>query len=338
MSILLRNRFLLVFIFSLAVISGPAYESMDKYQSWECGDCHTYLGLANGDFDQSPVRRYRVIIPALAGSINLVTERITKKLEPVTTPSDFSLHLSFLIVNSLMMALYALLIFRLTRTWVSSDISALIALLALLTCRWTALFAGWPLTDTLYFVVIGLSLLGIREKNCTMILISIMLGPWAKESYIFLAPLVLIFAPVNRWKIVLWFIISGAIVFSFRYLFDNFAGQNFTEGLMAGPSHFEYVGTSLRRLFSFHGLYELFSVTGIWILLFLLLIGKGAKAGIIFGSLPSYMFWYIPVVVVQMLLSTDIARMFYLIMPVLVVIYAIIIDSFIIRSPGVTPG
>lgn len=338
MSIKLKNRPLLLFLFALAVISGPAYESMDKLATGECTDCQTYLGLAKGDFNQSPVRRYRVIIPALAGSINMVTKGITKNLEPETAPPDFSLHLSFLIVNSLLMALYALLIFRLTLTWVSSDISALIALLALLTCRWTALFAGWPLTDSLYFVVIALSLLGIREKNSTMILISIVLGPWAKESYIFLAPLVLIFAPVNRWKVVLWFIISGAIVFSFRYLFDSFTGQNFTKGFMAGPSHIEYVGASLRRLFSFHGIYELFSVTGIWVLLFFFLAGKGAKARKIFGSLPSYMFWYIPVVLVQMLLSTDIARMFYLIMPLLVVIYAMIIDNFIAGSPGGTPG
>ena len=336
MSINLYNKPILVFLFSLAVISGPAYESMDKLKPEECTDCQTYLSLAKGDFDQSPVRRYRIIIPALAGSLNMVAEKvITPALMPATSPDDFSLHLSFLIVNSLLMALFALLVYKLTLSW-TTEIAALIALLALLTCRWTAIFTGWPLTDTLYLVTIALALLGIREKNSTYILISIILGPWAKESYIFLAPLIFIYAPVKKWKITLWFIISGTLVFAFRYLLDHFSGSSFMEGLTAGPTHFEYISTSLRRLFSFHGLYELFSVTGIWVLLFLLLAGKGAKARKIFGSLPPYMLWYIPVVFIQMLLSTDIARMFYLIMPLLVVIYAIIIDNFITGQPTVT--
>ncbi|MFN2380277.1 MAG: hypothetical protein ABR519_08745 [Bacteroidales bacterium] len=308
---------------------------MDKLIQDECVDCQTYLALAKGDFDQSAVRRYRIIIPVIAGSLDMVVGRVMKKVKPETGPNEYSLHLSFLIVNSLMMSLFALLVYRLALTWVSSDIPVLLALLALLTCRWTAIFTGWPLTDSLYFVAITLALLGIREKNSAFILISIILGPWAKESYIIMAPLVLFYAPVKKWRVILWFLISGTLVFTFRFLFDYFAGLSFREGVIAGPSHIEYIGTSLIKIFSLHGLYQLLSVTGIWVVLLLLPSKKGDIAGKIFGTLPSYMWWYTAVVLLQMLLSTDIARMFYLIMPLLVTIYAIKIDSF---TSGVVPA
>ncbi|MCA1756647.1 MAG: hypothetical protein LC649_04220 [Bacteroidales bacterium] len=332
---ILNNKPLLVFLLALAVISGPAWESMDKLIQDECVDCQTYLALAKGDFDQSAVRRYRIIIPVIAGSLDMVVGRVMKKVKPETGPNEYSLHLSFLIVNSLMMSLFALLVYRLALTWVSSDIPVLLALLALLTCRWTAIFTGWPLTDSLYFVAITLALLGIREKNSAFILISIILGPWAKESYIIMAPLVLFYAPVKKWRVILWFLISGTLVFTFRFLFDYFAGLSFREGVIAGPSHIEYIGTSLIKIFSLHGLYQLLSVTGIWVVLLLLPSKKGDIAGKIFGTLPSYMWWYTAVVLLQMLLSTDIARMFYLIMPLLVTIYAIKIDSF---TSGVVPA
>lgn len=324
---ILNNKSLTIFLFALAVISGPAWESMDKLYKDECVDCQTYLALAKGDFNQSPIRRYRIIIPATAGSLNMIVGKIGKKVKPETGPEDYSLHLSFLIVNSLLMAFYALLVYRLAATWVSADIPLLLALLALLTCRWTAIFTGWPLTDSLYFVVITLALLGIRERNSTFIIISIMLGPWAKESFLLFAPLILFYAPGERWRIVLWFLLSGILVFTFRFLFDHFTGLSFIEGMMAGPAHFEYTGTSLRRIFSIHGLYQLLSVAGLWVLLLLLPAKKGAGTGKIFGTLPSWMWWYAAIVLLHMLLSTDIARMFYLIMPLLVTLYAIKIDS-----------
>jgi hypothetical protein len=332
---ILKNKPLLIFLFALAVISGPAWESMDKLRKDECVDCQTYLALAKGDFDQSAVRRYRIIIPVTAGSLNMIIEKITKKVKPETGPGEYSLHLSFLIVNSLLMAFYALLVYRLAATWVSSDIPLLLALLALLTCRWSAIFTGWPLTDSLYFIVIALALLGIREKNSTFIIISIMLGPWAKESFLIIAPLILFYAPGKKWNIMLWFILSGTLVFTFRFLFDHFTGLSFRDGVMAGPGHFEYIGTSLRKIFSFHGLYQLLSVAGIWVVLLLLPSKKGAGTGKLPGMLPSWMWWYAAIVLLHMLLSTDIARMFYLIMPLLVPVYAIKLDN-ITGSAGIS--
>lgn len=331
---ILKTRSFYIFLFALAVIAGPAWESMDKLNGDECVDCQTYLALAKGDFDQSAVRRYRIIIPAAAGSLNMIVGKITQKVKPETGPDDYSLHLSFLIVNSLLMSFYALLVYRLAATWVSSDIPLLLALLALLTCRWSAIFTGWPLTDSLYFIVIALALLGIRQKNSTFIIISIMLGPWAKESFLLLAPLILYYAPGAKWRTALWFLVSGILVFTFRFLFDRFTGTGFIEGVMAGPAHIEYIGTSLRSIFSIHGIYQLLSVAGLWVILLLIPAKKGAYPGKIPVTLPSWMWWYAAIVLLHMLLSTDIARMFYLIMPLLVTLYAIKINN-LIGSEGV---
>ena len=56
---------IIVFLFCFAVLLGPAYSLFDSYNyDTEANpDIKTYLGLANFDFDQSPIRKYRVIVP-----------------------------------------------------------------------------------------------------------------------------------------------------------------------------------------------------------------------------------------------------------------------------------
>ncbi|MEZ5010538.1 MAG: hypothetical protein R2744_02370 [Bacteroidales bacterium] len=121
-------------------------------------------------------------------------------------------------------------------------------------------------------------------------------------------------------------------MFGFRYLFDRVAGFNFTDSLRADAGHLGYITVSLKRLFSFHGAYEIFSVTGLWILLLIPLgLRKGGLKRVL-STTESYIWWYLPIVLVQMLLSTDISRMLYLSMPFLVIIYAKCIDELAIMQ------
>lgn len=326
-SLAINRSDILIFLFSLAIFSGPSYSIMDEFSYSECNDCHTYLALARGETDQSAVRRYRVIVPYMAGLVDRVAGNTLEKVRPWSSPDDFSLGFSFLVVNSIIMALFSLLLFRLTLFYVTSPVAALIALLAMLTCRWTSYFAGLPLVDSLYLLVIASSLLGIKGGYRGLIIFSIIAGPWAKESFIFVAPLIFLFAPLSRYKQAGWFALSGLLVFGFRFIMDWSAGNSFTESFIADTGHFAYITASAGRLLSFHGLYEIMSVFGIWVLLFIpLFVIKGLYRKIA-GSLERYIWWYLPAVLIQMLLSTDIARMFYLVMPVLVIVYAMIIEN-----------
>jgi len=318
---------LIIFIFSLAILSGPAYTIMDEFNYEGSDDCQSYLSLSKGKIDQSPVRRYRVIVPLVAGAIDRIAGKFIERFRPWSTTVDFSLSLSFLVVNSLLMSLFSLLIYRLTLFYVTMPVAAVISLLSLLTCRWTSYFSGLPLVDSLYLVVIAMVLLGIKGKYNGLLILAIFIGPWAKEAFIFMAPLVLIFSSIRLSRQVIYFVVSGILVFAFRYLLDTIAGNSFTESFMADTGHFSYITVSVKRLFSFHGLYEVLSVTGIWVLLFIPLLYNKELRRKISGSVDRYIWWYIPVVFIHMLLSTDIARMFYLVLPALVIVYAIIIEN-----------
>lgn len=320
------NGFL--FLTFLAVISGFAFGFADVYNHMSNVDVQTYVGLSEFDFDQHPVRRYRIIIPMLAAGIHFLFGSILNLLSPNDFPGDFSRIMSFVLVNSVLMALYAVLLFRICTAVIdeSKYWPAIIGVISVLTCRWTMLIAGSALVDSLYLVVLGFTLLGILKQRLWMLILAIYLGPWAKEAFIFFVPL-LFFAERKYYpKLAIHLVISGVIIFSFRYLFDQSIGAQFGESISRDVSHFEVIPMSLKRLFSFHGLYEVLSIGGIWNIfiiggLFIKRYRTILKEHIGFIWLVLSL-----VVLIQALLSFELARMFYLLTPLLAVVIALFID------------
>ena len=327
----IKNKYLLIWFLSLAVVLGPAYTLFDNYtyNFQENPDLETYIGLASFDFDQSPVRRYRVLVPFAAAGTNFILSPILDRVQPWTFPGpDFSLGFSFLLVNSALIALCGLLLFRLCRHFDISITGAILGTLSFLTCRWTAYAAGLPIVDSLYLLVIMLVFLAIRARQDSLIILAILIGPWAKESFIFIAPLVFFFYPMRKGKLFLWFVVSGVIIFCFRYAFDALNGFPVSESIQKDIGHFDQVGNSLERLFSFHGLYEILSIIGLWGISLLLLIKKEFRHAL--GTMtPSYFYFFLGIVLVHALLSYDLARMFYLATPVLAVWYGKLADALL---------
>ena len=323
---------LILFLFCFAIIFGPAYALFDTYNYDMVGnpDLKTYFGLAHFDFDQSQIRKYRVIIPFLASGLNHVFGSLFSSVAPQTFPGpDFSLCMSFLIVNCVFMSIFGMLVYRLCKEFGASKIGAIIGLLSVLTCRWTSYLAGIPIVDSLYLVVAAMVLLGIKTKNTKLIILSIFIGPWAKESFIFIAPLIFFFAPINKGKQVILFVISALLVFSFRYYFDTLSNASSNLGLKNDFAHFNYISISIKRLFSFHGAYEIFSILGFWGLLFIFLIKKDIRT-LLKEKTTMYMIIFLFIVLVHALLSMELARMFYIATPVLAIWIALISDKLIL--------
>jgi len=329
----IESNVFLFFIF-LAVISGFAFGFADVYDHMSNVDIQTYVGLSEFDFDQSPVRRYRVIIPMLAAGIHFVFGSILNLLSPNHFPGDFARIMSFVIVNSVLMACYGVLLFRICIIVIgeSKYWPALIGVISVLTCRWTMLISGSALVDSLYLVVLGFLLLGLLKKELWMLVLAIYLGPWAKEAFIFFVPL-LIFAERKYYpKLIMHLVISGVIIFSFRYLFDQSIGADFGESLSRDVSHFDVIPMSLKRLFSFHGLYEILSIGGVWNV-FILAGLFIKKFRILLKEKITVIWWLLCVLVlVQALLSFELARMFYLLTPLLAVIIALFFQIFSLKA------
>ena len=79
-------------------------------------DIDTYLGLSHFDFDQSPIRRYRVIVPFLAAGLHSILHPVLSVIQPNSFPGpDFGMGFCFLVVNNLIMAGAFLLVFKTAR-------------------------------------------------------------------------------------------------------------------------------------------------------------------------------------------------------------------------------
>ena len=322
---------LLLFFFCFAILLGPAYALFDSYNYDLVAnpDIKNYLGLANFEFDQNPTRKYRVIIPFLAGGINYVFGPVFSALAPQTFPGpDFSLCLSFLLVNCAFMALFGMLVYRLCKSFGVSSLAAIVGLLSVMTCRWSSYIAGLPLIDSLYMVVIAMTLLGLKTQNAKLITAAIFLGPWAKESFIFFAPLIFFFSSIPKWKQAGLFLLSGLIVFTFRYFFDQGTIGSIDLGLKNDFAHVDNINEALKRLFSFHGVYEIFSIMGVWGLLFMASVNQRIRESLRENT-KSYIIFFLVIVFIHALLSVELARMFYLATPVLAVFFSIIADRIL---------
>lgn len=308
----------LVFLFCMAAITGPAISVLFAYDLSQFNDCHTYLGLAQFDFDQSPVRRFRVLVPFTAALLDFLFGGVFGKLAPTYFTGDFGLPFSFFVVNLFLMSYFGLLIYRYCKAYGLNTFMAVGGVLVMLTSRYTFYLTGLPLVDSLFCVTVAWALLGIKEKNTPMLLWAIFLGPFAKEAFIFIAPLIFFFSHISKKKLALYFLLSGALVFSYRYVYELYAPPVFMSGLKADLYHIYLMPQFMSVLFSFYGVYKILSNLFLWILVPLLawICIPGYTSRLWTGS-DKVIKWFVVSVFVQMLLSVSVERMFYIAMPVL---------------------
>ncbi len=308
----------LVFVFCMAVMTGPAIAILFAFDLSLTKDCYTYLGLAHFDFDQSPVRRFRVLIPFAAAALNKVFGDVFSKLAPSYFKGDFGLPFSFFLVNISLMSYYGVLIYKYCKSYGISTAISLLGLLVMLTCRYTCYTAALPMVDSLFLVVVALVLLGIRKRNTGMLITAIFMGPFAKEAFIFVAPLIFFYSHIDKRKQLGYFMISGLVVFVYRYFYELYAPVKGNTGMQADLHHIALIPKYAQTLLCFTGLYKVLSNVFIWGIVplasYILIPGYFRRA--VKGMEPVIV-WFMASVVLQMLLSGSLERMFYISMPVL---------------------
>lgn len=319
----------LIFILSFIILWNLGFHILIYFPLAQSPDIQTYLGLSHLHFDESLVRQYRIIIPLLASLLHFFFGWFFDLFHPWTFEGDFSLCFSFLLVNTFIMALALTFIFKLCRSFQLSYVPCLFAWVAVLSSRWSAELSGLPLVDSLYFLSLVLTIYGLITGKNKWVFFSILIGPWAKESYLFMIPVILIFMPGNRLKTLGYIGLSGVLVFSFRFALDAYLGRSMMNSFYEDISSINSVELSLKRLMSFHGIYDLFGVIGFWILIpifiwftdWKLFIHKYKRVFPLFNA-------YLLIVLVQALLSSDLSRMFYLAIPVIAVWISISLNIF----------
>ncbi len=306
---------LLIFFFCFAILVGPAYNTYLDYNYKNNPDCNTYMSVANGEFkDQSLVRRYRIIIPFVAKAISFPFEQVYTKLWPHRADSEWPLRMAFLLVNLSLMAFTGLMIFHCCKAYHISNSGSLLAVIAVLVGgRWGNLFAALPLTESLYFLILCGVIYAIKTNNSFILGCCIIVGPLAKESFIFVAPFIFLLSPLSKIKQVAFFAASGLLALLIRYWIDHQAGSSIAASVTSDTAHIHNIGTSILRIASVRGLGELATVLGLFSLLLLAGFAGGKKAVISWTShTDKIIWWFIPVILVHALLSSEVARMIYL--------------------------
>jgi len=323
---LLKDHFIL-FFFALSIVIGPAYNTYLHYDFSYSVDCKTYMAIGKGDFkDQSVTRRYRVLVPFAAAIVAWPVSKMYTHLWPQRSDGDWPLRLAFLVINCVITAIAAVYLFYISRHYGASPISSFMAMIAVMAGSWTNYITGLPMTDSLYLLVIVLTVYGIKARNGPALLFCIFIGPFAKESFLFVAPIIFFWGCIPKWKQLICFIISGALVFGVRYLIDQHAGTQYSASFFNAFDHTENFEYSIQRIFSAHGLGELFTVMGTFTFVILAgFFGKSERNKWI-RAIDWPCIALVLALIVHAILSGEVARMLYFGAPVWALMLALVLD------------
>lgn len=314
------RRLALVYLLAVGVLAGPAYTMYVHYDFSHSIDTRSYLSIARGEFmGQSLTRRYRVLVPAAAAVVAWPLARVYARIWPQRAATDWPLRLAFYLVNTALLATAGAVLYRTARLYGAPPAAAALAMLAVLSSRWAVYIAGLPLVDSLYVLVFALAFYGVRARSAGALAAVLLLGPLAKESFVFLVPWLLWFGRAALpWPRQLgWLAAGGALALAVRLWIDARAETPPAASVTNALAHVQNIAYSLRRLFSGKGVGEIFSIFGFFWLA--LLAGGRCDWGVPLGVAAG---WFGIVVAVHMLLSSELARMGYLAAPVFAVALA----------------
>ncbi|MGI4762702.1 MAG: hypothetical protein ACRYF0_18475 [Janthinobacterium lividum] len=322
------RRWLLPWALALGVLLNAAYPMYRHYDFSHSLDTRSYLRLATGRFDSVNVtRRYRLLVPLAAGALARPLAALGSPASVPRPAGEWPLRLAFYLVNCALLAAAGACFFRSARRAGAPAGLAALALAAVLSSRWAGYAAGLPLTDSLYLLVFGLSYYAVRcgPGAGWAVALALLLGPLAKESFVFLLPWLVWFGRAALgWRgQALTLGLGLAALAAAHFWVDKAAGAEASTSVTNAFSHLDNLAYSLRRAFSPKGVAELFSILGLfWGLLVVALAqptGRQALAPVLRWAEGSL----VAVVAVHMLLSGDLGRMGYLLAPVFTVALAL---------------
>jgi len=319
------RRWGLPWLLALATLANLAYPMYVHFDFSHSPDTRSYLRMAAGRFDSVRVtHRYRVLVPAAAAAVAAPIAKVYGRVWPQRPAGQWPLRFAFYLVNCLLLAAGGACWFNAAHLAGAAPAAAALAMLATLTSRWAEYAAGLPLTDSLYLLIFGLSYYAVRRgpHGKWALAAALLLGPVAKESFVFLVPWLLWFGrPTLAWpKQFLFLAVGVTALLVVHYFVDAQIGAPTTQAVSNAFEHVENVTYSLRRAASPKGLGELLSIFGLFTLLipaaYWLQNRQRSYSATFYASLGWADLGLLAVVAIHMLLSGDLGRMGYLAAPV----------------------
>ena len=326
------RRWLLPWLLAVAALANLAYPMYVHYDFSHSLDTRSYLRMASGRFDSVNItRRYRVLVPAAAAAVAVPISRVYARVWPQRPAGQWPLRFAFYLVNCLLLAAAGVCWFNAARQAGAAPTAAALAMLAVLSSRWAEYAAGLPLTDSLYLLVFGLAYYAVRRGpgGGWAVYLALLLGPLAKESFLFLVPWLLWFGrPALAWHRQLASLAGGlAMLLLVHQAIDKQTSTHAYQSVTNALSHLDNLTYSLRRAASPKGLGELLSIFGLFTLippLALVLQRRMTIAPSLFSTLGRADIGLVVIVGVHVLLSGDLGRMGYLAVPTFCTMLALV--------------
>lgn len=309
-------RYALVFFLSFSILIGSGYNTYLSYERFYNADSETYMNIAKFNFtNQSLIRKYRIIIPAMAYAVSIPINTVYYKLvRDKRDKYDWPLLTGFFLINSILMALAAVLIYKIMEHQQLTTLASIVGLLAFLTGgRWATIIAAHPVTDSLTILSIAAIVFGLIKPNRLLLSSGIIVGLISKESVALFFPMILLFSTKQTRTSVLVSIPAALVIyFIIKYLIDKASCISTQASFSVDIDHINSIMLSLKKLFSAKGIADIFSVYGFFSLIFLTGIFYKGFIRSIRQSINWMFVVFALTILIHMLLSTELARMFYL--------------------------
>jgi hypothetical protein len=323
------RRWLLPWALALGLLLNAAYPTYRHYDFSHSLDTRSYLRLASGRFDSVRVtRRYRLLVPLAAGALARPLASLPAPGNGPPRPAgEWPLRLAFYLINCTLLGAAGACFYRGARLAGANAGAAALALAAVLSSRWAGYAAGLPLTDSLYLLIFGLGYYASRRGPGAgwAVALALLLGPLAKESFVFLLPWLAWFGrrALGWCGQALGLGLGLTALAAVHFWVDSAAGTTASASVTNALAHVENLPYSLQKAFSLKGMAELFSIFGLfWLPVVAALIRADGRR-----ALAPVLGWpeagLLAVVAVHMLLSGDLGRMGYLLAPAFVVALAL---------------
>lgn len=325
-----------VTFFCAALLAGPAYDSYLHYDFSHSKDSESYMQMASGNFDVCVTHKYRVIVPGLAKLASLPVQTVFGIVWPHRDDAAFHLRLGFFLINLTFMSLLGFVLFRTCQAYGFSVTECALAVTGVLVSRWANCLASIPLVDSFHLLCVALLFLALKTRDSRLLALAIVLGPLSKESFLLIAPITMLFGSMRLWVQLVLYASAGLLILATHSLIDlQFPGAG-TGSVQNAFDHFQKVPISLRRLASPGGLGEVFTVLGLFNVVWLLTLLRPSRRELL-GTIDLPLWCLLGSVIVQALISTSLARMLFVAAPFWAVLLAkgfqlLLADSLSIKT------
>jgi hypothetical protein len=307
------GAFTILFL-SAALLAGPAYDSYLHYDFTHSTDSLSYMSMAEGDFAVTVTHRYRVVVPLLSKAASLPASMVYGTIWPHRDDTKFHLRLGFFLVNLACMSLVGLVLFRTCQAYGLPRAACCVGVVGVLVSRWSNCLAALPLVDAFHLLCVCLVFLALKARSGRLLALAILLGPLSKESFVFIAPVTLLFGNLRVWVQLVLYAIAGLVVLGVHLLIDANLPAADVGSVQNAVNHLHSIPVSLKRFASPGGLGEVFTVLGLFNVIWLASLLKPGRSKLL-ATIDLPLWLLLASCVLQALLSTSLARMLFVAAP-----------------------